>query len=127
MTETQRQKCYAIIHSHAAACGAGNLVPVPGVGVAADLLTMTTMCMSLAAVFGADINENAAKGLAVAAFKRTVTKQPVKLLAKELSKLIPGLGQIVAPAVSIGMIESTGWTLAQEMERKASAGFLSCI
>lgn len=67
------------------------------------------------------------KGLAVAAFKRTVTKQPVKLLAKELSKLIPGLGQIVAPAVSIGMIESTGWTLAQEMERKASAGFLSCI
>ena len=85
------------------------------------------MCMSLAAVFGADINENAAKGLAVAAFKRTVTKQPVKLLAKELSKLIPGLGQIVAPAVSIGMIESTGWALAQEMERKASAWFLSCI
>ena len=124
MTGAQKQKCHTIIHSHAAACGAGNLVPVPGVGIAADLLTMTTMCMSLAAVFGADISENAAKGLAVAAFKRTVTKQPVKLLAKELSKLVPGLGQVVAPAVSVAMIESVGWTLAQEMERKAPADLL---
>lgn len=53
MTSEQESKCHAIIHSHAVLAGAGNIVPIPGMGIAADITTMTTMAMSLAAVFGA--------------------------------------------------------------------------
>ena len=57
MTEDQETKCHAIIHAHAhaIAAGAGNAVPVPGLGIAADMVTMTSMCMSLCAVFGGNI------------------------------------------------------------------------
>ena len=75
--------------------------------------------MALAAVFGDSITENVAKNMAIVAIKKTVLKQPIKTLAKELSKIIPGLGQIVAPAVSVAMLESAGWLLAEDMAYKA--------
>lgn len=122
MTDEQEAKCHGIIHTHAALCGGGNLIPVPGVGIAADIVTMTTMTMALAAVFGANIPTEVAKGIAVAAIKRTLLKQPIKTLAKELSKIIPILGQIVAPAMGIAMVEATGWAIAHELEDKAKKG-----
>ena len=120
MTESEKSKCHAIIHSHAAACAAGNLVPVPGVGLAADIVAMTSMCLALSAVFGGNLTKNAAKGLAVAALKRTVLKHPIKVIAKELSKLVPYLGQIVAPTVSVALMEATGWALAKELKQMES-------
>ena len=114
MTEEQKKKCHTIIHSHAVAAAAGNAIPVPGLGLATDVGTMVTMAMALSAVFGGDITEN----VAVAALKRTVLKQPIKTLAKEASKLIPGLGQVVAPTISIGMLESAGWAMAHDLERR---------
>lgn len=118
MTEEQKKKCHTIIHSHAVAAAAGNAIPVPGLGLATDVGTMVTMAMALSAVFGGDITENVAKNVAVAALKRTVLKQPIKTLAKEASKLIPGLGQVVAPTISIGMLESAGWAMAHDLERR---------
>ena len=118
MTGDQESKCHAIIHSHAVAAAAGNAVPVPGLGIAADMVTMTSMTMSLCAVFGGSLTQEAAKGLAIAAIKNTMLKQPIKTLTKELSKLIPGLGQIVAPSISVVMLESAGWVLAKELEAK---------
>ena len=119
MTEDQETKCHAIIHAHAIAAGAGNAVPVPGLGIAADMVTMTSMCISLCAVFGGNITEEAAKTLAIAAMKNTMLKQPIKTATKELSKFIPFLGSIVAPSISVVMIEAAGWTLAKELEHKA--------
>ena len=120
MTDSQQSKCHAIIHSHAVACGAGNLVPCPGLGFSADIVTMGSMCMCLAAVFGGSITEEVAKGLAIAALKRTLLKHPVKVATKEFVKLIPGLGQLVAPALSVVMIEAAGWSMAKELEQKAA-------
>lgn len=120
MTEDQATKCHAIIHSHAVAAGAANAAPIPGLGVAADLVTMTTMTMSLCAVFGGRIEQEAAKSLAIAAIKNTMLKQPIKTLTRELSKLIPGLGQVVAPSIAVVMIEAAGWVLANELEAKFS-------
>jgi uncharacterized protein (DUF697 family) len=119
MTEQQTRACHKIIHSAAVGAGAGNLAPVPGVGIAADMVAMTLMASSLAAVFGASISEEVAKGMAVTALKNTMLRQPIKVLAKELSKLIPFAGQLVAPAVSAGMIEAAGWALANDMARYA--------
>lgn len=118
MTDDQKTKCHAIIHSHAVAAAAGNAVPVPGLGLAADLVTMTTMTMSLCAVFGGNISQEAAKTLAIAALKNTMLKQPIKTLTKELSKLVPGLGQVVAPSIAVVMIEAAGWVLATDLEKK---------
>lgn len=121
MTDDQTKKCHSIIHGHAVAVAAGNAVPVPGLGVAADMVAMTTMTMSLCAVFGGNITEATAKTLAIAALKNTMLKQPIKTLARELSKLIPGLGQVVAPSIAVVMIEAAGWVLAKELEAKFAA------
>jgi uncharacterized protein (DUF697 family) len=119
MTENQEKKCHAIIHMHAVAAAAGNAIPVPGLGVATDIVSMTSMAMSLCAVFGGSITQEAAKVLAIASLKNTMLKQPIKVLSKELSKFIPFLGQVVAPGISVVMIEAAGWTLAKELELKA--------
>ena len=118
MTEEEKSKCHKIIHTHAAMAAAGNAVPIPGAGFAVDTITMTTMAMALSAVFGSSIPENVAKNMAVNAIKQTALKSPIKTAAKELSKFIPGLGQIVAPSVSVVMLEAAGWCLAEELSNK---------
>lgn len=121
MTAEQNTKCHTIIHTAAAAAGAGNLIPVPGTGVATDMVTMTVMTVSLAAVLGGNLSEEAARGLAFAAIKNTMLKQPIKTLTKELSKLVPFLGQIVAPAISMTLIEAAGWSIAEDLARRQQA------
>ena len=115
MTDEDRRKCQKIIHGHAAAAAAGNLVPIPGVGLATDTVTMTTMAMALAAVFGGSITESVAKNMAVNAIVATIKKQPAKVIAKEISKVVPIVGQLVAPSISVAMLESAGWLLANDL------------
>ena len=45
-------------------------------------------------------------------------KQPIKTVTKELSKIIPILGQIVAPSISVAMIEAAGWAIAKQLEKE---------
>ncbi len=120
MTDEEKSKCQKIIHSHAIAAAAGNLVPIPGLGVAVDTVTMTTMAMALAAVFGSSITENVAQAMAINAIKQTALQQPIKSIAKEVSKFIPVLGQTVAPSISVIMLESAGWALANQMANNKS-------
>ena len=121
MTESEEKKCHAIIHTHAAACAAGNMVPVPGVGISTDLVAMGSMCMCLAGVFGGNIPEEVAKGMAIAAIKRTILKHPVKAITRKLAKYIPIVGQIVSGTLSVVMIEAAGWAMARELELKAKS------
>lgn len=123
MTTQQRKQCQAIIHSAACAAGAGNLAPVPGTGAAVDALAMTAMVASLATVFGGNINQQVARGMAISALKNGLLKQPIKVLSKELAKLIPGLGQVVAPAISAALIEAAGWVIANDLAQQQRAPF----
>ena len=118
MTDEEKSKCRKIIHGHAAAAAAGNLVPVPGVGLATDTVTMTTMAMALASVFGGSITEAVAKNMAINAIVSTIKKQPVKVIAKEISKVVPLVGQLVAPSISVAMLESAGWLLADQLSEE---------
>lgn len=118
MTAEQEKKCHVIIHSAAAGAGAGNLIPVPGTGIAADVVAMTMMAMSLASVFNGNITQEVAKAMGIAAIKNTMLKQPIRVLTKEISKLIPFVGQAVGPALSIAMMEAAGWALAKDMALK---------
>lgn len=119
MNEQLNERCHVIIHSHAAAAAAGNLIPVPGLGIAADITAMTSMCMSLASVMGRNISEEVAKGLAIAALKSTILKQPIRVLTKEISKFVPFVGQLVAPAISVAILESAGWSMVNNLESAA--------
>jgi len=58
--------------------------------------------------------------MAIAAIKDIILKQPIKVLTKELSKLVPLLGQVLAPAISLGILEAAGWALARDMDKKFS-------
>ncbi|WP_462178366.1 hypothetical protein [Pseudoalteromonas gelatinilytica] len=115
MHPEQSKQCKYIIHCHAAAAAAGNVVPVPGFGIATDIVAMTSMCMQLSTVFGSHINDDVAKGLAIIAIKQTTLKQPIKVLSKELAKFAPFLGQLVSPTISASMLEAAGWNLANEL------------
>ena len=115
ITDAEKSKCKKIIHGHAAAAAAGNLVPVPMVGLATDTVTMTTMAMALASVFGGSITESVAKNMAINAIIATMKKQPVRIIAKEISKVVPVVGQLVAPSISVAMLEAAGWLLAEEL------------
>jgi hypothetical protein len=90
-----------------------------GVGVAADTVALTLLAMSLCAVFGGNLSETTAKALAIAAVKNSMVNQPIKLLSRELSRFVPLLGQLVAPALSLAMLEAAGWALARELEDRA--------
>ena len=118
MTKSEKDKCHAIIHSHAAAAAAGNAIPIPGAGIAVDTITMTTMAMALAGVFGGSIPESVAKSMAINAIKQTALKAPMKTAVKEVSKFIPILGQLVAPTISVTMLEAAGWSIAEQLSRE---------
>ena len=113
MTDEQKSKCHAIIHGHAAASGAGNAIPVPGLDVAADIATLTTMTMALGAVFGQNITADLAKNLVIAQIK----KQMLARVTKSVVKLIPIFGWIAGPAMGIAMTEATGWEVANRLSK----------
>ena len=116
MTDAEKNKCHAIIHSHAVLAAAGNLIPVPGTGLAADTITMTTMAMALASALGGSITESVARNMAINAIVATVKKNAVKTVVKEVSKIIPIVGQMISPAISVAMLESAGWSLANQLD-----------
>lgn len=120
MNAEQEKKCHAIIHTAAITAGAGNAVPVPALGLAVDTLVITTMAISLASVFGGNLSNEAAKGLAFAAIKRAALKQPIRVIGREVSKLVPFLGPVIAPAITVALIEAAGWALANELDAKFS-------
>ena len=121
MTPSQKNQCRRIIHSSALAAGAGNLIPIPGLGVVADTAALTSMAIRLASVFGSSLTRSAGKAMALSALKRTMLQQPIKMVGKEVSKFVPLLGQLVAPTISVAILETTGWALANELSTEASA------
>lgn len=120
MTPEQEAKCRSIIHSHALAAAAGNAIPVPSLGLAADMVAMTTMCIRLCGVFGGNMSDAAAQAMAITALKNSMLKQPIKIMTKELSKFVPVLGSVVAPGISAVVAEAAGWVVAKDLDKKYS-------
>lgn len=118
MTTDQEKRCKQIIHTHAALAAAGNIVPIPGVGLAADLGTMTTMTMLLASELGGDIPTSVARNLSVAGLKKMILRQPLKMIAASGSKYVPFIGTGISASFSVAMLEAAGWSLAKELDRQ---------
>ena len=121
MTPEDKSKCKRIINSWSAIDGASNIIPLPGLGVAADITSLSMMARELAGVFGIDKTAAAAKGLVVATLKRVLMKQPIKAVGKELCKLIPFAGQALSASISVAIAEATGWAMAEQFSKSAAA------
>ena len=115
MTDNQKAKCHAIIHSASvAASGVGaGLAQVPG----SDNLIITpiqlTMTISLGKVFDLTLGESAAK--AALASAATVGRTASQLLIG----WIPGVGNVVNATTAGVLTETIGWILAKEFEKQA--------
>ena len=127
MTDDEKKKCHAIIHSHAVLAAAGNALPLPGTGLAADTITMTTMAMALAGVLGGSIPESVARNMAVNAIVAAVKKNAVKAFVKEAVKIVPLAGQIISPSISVAMLESAGWSLANQLDEQRNQRLLNSV
>lgn len=115
MTTEQREKCKVTIHSHATIMSAANLVPIPAVGIAADMTGMVTMTMALGAIFGISVTAESAKNAALAAFKRQLAKQA----GKQIIKIIPVAGWLISAGMTFALVESVGWEMAARFYRES--------
>lgn len=123
MTDEEHEQCHIIINNCVVDAGYGNAIPVPGTGVAVDIIAMTAMTVNLARVFGFNMPDNDAKELVITTIKQTMLDQPLKTITKELVKLPPGLGTAFSSTIRIAVIEAAGWAIAEELgKRKEGPG-----
>ncbi len=121
MNSQQKSECHVIIHTAAAASASSTLIPVPLTGFAVDAVVMVAMVMNLARVFHLDstVDEDLAKGLAIAALKKQLLKHPVKYLTREFSKTLPMAGTAISGGLSLALTEAAGWKIAEQFARNA--------
>ncbi|PWM26541.1 MAG: hypothetical protein DBX40_03270 [Clostridiales bacterium] len=112
MSNDERAKCHAIIHTASVAAGAigAGLAQIP---ISDNLIIspiQLTMIISLGQVFGIQLTESAAASAAATATASVVGKTACQLLLG----WIPVLGNFVNAGVAAGITESIGWMLANE-------------
>ncbi len=117
MTDSQRAKCHAIIHTAtaAAAAVAGGLAQIPGSDTIPITGAQITMIISLGTVFDISVTEATAKaliaGLGAAAGGR--------LVSQFLVGWIPGLGNAINASTAVAITETLGWKAADYFEEEA--------
>ena len=111
MTAEEKTRCEDIIYVHATAAAAANAAPVPGGGTVIDTAALVSMAIHLSEVFGGSISKSTAEAMVVAELKKSVGKQFIK----ELSKILPFGGQLVAPTVTFGLLTKAGWAIANQL------------
>ena len=122
MNSQQKSECRVIIHTAAAASASSTLIPVPLTGFAVDAAVMVAMVMNLARVFHLDttVNEDLARGMAIAAVKKQLLKHPIKYLTREFSKTLPMAGTAISGGLSQALTEAAGWKIAEQFARNAA-------
>ena len=113
MSNDERAKCHAIIHTASVAAGAigAGLAQIP---ISDNLIIspiQLTMIISLGQVFGIQLTESAAAASAAATATASVVG---KTACQLLLGWIPVLGNFVNAGVAAGITESIGWMLANE-------------
>ncbi len=117
MSEQERSKCHAIIHSAAVAAGAigGGLAQIP----TSDTLVITPlqigMVASLGNVFGKSLTDTAIKALLssfTAAFVGRTISQSLTWL--------PIVGNIVNGSTAFAMTEAVGWSIANYFAKETA-------
>ena len=116
MTNDQKIKCNAIIHTAsaaAAAVGAG-MAQVPGSDNALLTPIQLTMTISLGKVFDIELTETTAKAAIASVAARTIGRT----LTQFLVGWIPGFGNAINATTAAGLTEAMGWTLAEDFAKQ---------
>ena len=109
MTKQQQRECAVIIHGAAAAAGGVGALPVPCSDVVGLVAIQTSMVIALANVFNVAMTSAMAEHVA----KQAIVSSTGKLIATNLSKIIPGFGSVVCATVAAGLTEAFGWEQAR--------------
>lgn len=115
MTNDQKMKCHSIIHSFASTCAAIGAIPIPGSDIAPLIATQTAMILALGKVFHINLSNSYAESMA----KTAIAGNIGKILASELTKLIPGVGSGTNAIVAFSITELIGWDTAEEFLKQA--------
>lgn len=116
MTDGQRTKCHAIIHTaSAAAAGVGaGLAQVPGSDNALLTPIQLTMTISLGKVFDINLSESAA----LAAIGSVAASTIGRTASQFLVGWIPGIGNAINATTAATLTESMGWLLADQFSKQ---------
>ena len=117
MTNDQKTKCHTIIHTFASACAGIGAAPIPGSDIAPLIATQTAMIIALGKVFDINLNSSYAESMA----KTAIAGNIGKIIASELTKLIPGVGSATNAIVAFSITELIGWDAADEFLRQSQS------
>ena len=118
MSEADRSKCHAIIHTASVASGAvgAGLCWLPMSDAPLISAAQITMAISLGKVFDIKLSKSAAKA-AVAAAAATAAGRAVSQLA---TFWIPFANLAINASTAVGLTEFIGWTLASDFATQSS-------
>ncbi|MDY6399828.1 MAG: hypothetical protein SPL10_04160 [Synergistales bacterium] len=114
MTDSERSKCHAIIHTATAACTAvaGGLAQLPGSDYVPISAAQITMVIGLGQVFGQSISKSAAQGI----IKGLAGASVGRFLSQVVVGWIPGFGNAVNAATAASITEALGWKVANKFD-----------
>ena len=118
MTDTQRKECNVAIHTASVVCAAvgAGLAQIP----CSDNMIITpiqlTMTLSLARIFGLNMDEATAKAALASATATTVGRA----ISQVGVGWFPGLGNVVNAVTAASVTEGIGWIIAGDFERRAA-------
>lgn len=125
--EEKRQNAKTIIHKSALAAASGNIIPIPGVGFAADIGAIISMNQRVKGLYalgdvskrglGATTLHNVLRYGSEGFVKQQLAKFAVRMGVGEVAKFIPLLGQFVAATISVTIIEYVGEQMIEDFEK----------
>lgn len=117
MTDSERSKCHAIIHSTATLAGGvgAGLAQLPTSDNALLIPLQVGMIISLGAVFSMELTESAARA--------TLATTSASLVGRGVSQVlcgwIPIIGNIINACTASGITEIIGWAVANSFAKKS--------
>lgn len=116
ITEDQRKKCNAIIHSHSALCGG------VGTGMAqiplADNAVITPIQIAMIIELGVVFNQNISKTIAQSILSGASASLIGRGASQVLFGWIPGVGNAINTATAAGLTEVIGWMAVDRFSKE---------
>lgn len=116
MTNSQHDKCSAIIHTASVAAGGvgAGLAQLPCSDNALITPIQLTMTISLGQVFNLDIDESAAKAAVASMAGATIGRA----VSQVLIGWVPGIGNAINASTAAAVTETLGWLIAKDFEKR---------
>ena len=114
MTNDEKIKCNAIIHTASLAAGGvgAGLAQIPVADAAVIAPIQLTMIVSLGAVFGISLTNAAAQAI-ISSFGATFAG---RMLVRWLTFWIPGIGNIISASTAVAVTQAIGWYAVKQFE-----------